>query len=340
MFHRKTLFILGAGASAEIELPMGGGLASMIERKMDIRFEMVNRPIGEGDFDLFTRLTNLYRQNSQEYQNAAWLIRDGIAFARSIDDFLDMHRDNLFVIQYGKAAIVKSILEAENRSLADYKDANGRPTFAAARFVGTWFVKLMQMLGPGIARGNVGSIFDNVSFIVFNYDRCLEFFLENALQKLYGIKENEAADIVGSLEIIHPYGLIDRAIPFGNTRGDYVVLANGIKTYTEQITDPKIKDLISERIKQADSLVFLGFAYHDQNMLLLEPAKQLPASKTIFGTAYGMSDSDVKISSRQIDSWFSGGHAQHHRDGMIQLENKQKCADLFDYYAKSFTAQR
>jgi hypothetical protein len=51
MFYRKTLFILGAGASTEIGLPLGGGLASVIASKMDVRFEMGHRPIGTGDFD-------------------------------------------------------------------------------------------------------------------------------------------------------------------------------------------------------------------------------------------------------------------------------------------------
>ncbi len=340
MFHLKTLFIVGAGASAEIDLPVGGGLAAIIERRTDVRFEMANRPIGNGDFDLFDRLTGSMRQHVLEYQNAAWLIRDGIPFARSIDDFMDMHRDNPFVVQYGKVAIVKSALEAEQQSISNFKDVNGIPTFSPARFVGTWYTKLMQMLGPGIARGNVGSIFDNVSFVVFNYDRCIEFFFENALQKVYGIGKQQAEDTLARLSIIHPYGVIDRSIPFGSTRANYIALADGIKTYTEQISDPKIKDAISEEIEAASHIIFLGFAYHDQNMFLLEPPNQLPASKYIFGTAFAMSDSDVEVSSLQIDGWFSGGHAQHYRQGMVRLENKLKSAGLFDHYAKSFTARR
>jgi hypothetical protein len=134
--------------------------------------------------------------------------------------------------------------------------------------------------------------------------------------------------------------VIDKNVRYGSRQANYAALADGIKTYTEQIGDSKIVDAISEKVEQAQTIVFLGFAYHDQNMLLLQPPKQLPASKNIFGTAYGMSDSDVKITSLQIDGWFSGGHVQYAREGMIQLENKQKCAALFDYYAKSFTARR
>jgi hypothetical protein len=63
MFKRKTLFIVGAGASAEFGLPVGSGLAAKIAHMMDVRFEFGYRPIGEGDMDLYEQLTNGRRQN-------------------------------------------------------------------------------------------------------------------------------------------------------------------------------------------------------------------------------------------------------------------------------------
>jgi hypothetical protein len=338
MFHRRTLFILGAGASAEIGLPLGGGLASVIARKMDVRFETGNQT-GTGDFDLYTRICTADPQDTSVYQKAAWLIRDGIHFARSIDDFLDMHRANPFVVKYGKVAIVKSVLEAENQSIMDYRDANGIPTFSPARFAGTWYTKLMQMLGPGIPREDVKDIFNRVSFVVFNYDRCLEFFLPNALQRLYGIREIEAIEICRSLDIIHPYGVIDTSVQYGSNQANYFALADGIKTYTEQISDPKITDAISDRVEKSEVIVFLGFAYHDQNMRLLEPVHKFPRRKPIYGTAFGMSDSDVGIISNQIEDWTSLEPVLIPKPKIALIENKLKCAELFDYYAKSFAAK-
>ena len=116
MFKRQTLFILGAGASEEVGLPLGAGLAERIRNKMDIRFEGDNRPVGAGDHDLFGRLTQSMQKEATEYQDAAWLIRDGISLSQSIDDFLDLHRTNKYVNLYGKAAIVKTVLEAERIS--------------------------------------------------------------------------------------------------------------------------------------------------------------------------------------------------------------------------------
>jgi hypothetical protein len=74
MFHRKTLFIIGAGASRELGLPIGAKLAELIQEKMDIRFEAGYRPVGSGDLDLYNNITQERRVEGRELQHAAWLI--------------------------------------------------------------------------------------------------------------------------------------------------------------------------------------------------------------------------------------------------------------------------
>jgi hypothetical protein len=126
MFHRKTLFIIGAGASRELGLPIGAKLAELIQEKMDIRFEAGYRPVGSGDLDLYNNITQERRVEGRELQHAAWLIRDGIGLTRSIDDFIDTHRDNQFIVRYGKAAIVRTILESERESKLYFKPVEAR----------------------------------------------------------------------------------------------------------------------------------------------------------------------------------------------------------------------
>jgi hypothetical protein len=298
MFKKKTVFVVGAGASAELDLPPGSILAN-------------------------------------ELQQAAWLIRDGILLSRSIDDFLDLHRNNSHVKFYGKAAIVQCILEAERGSNL-YYDRNQDIEFKPAKLSDTWLLKFMQMLTPGIPKENARQIFDNVAFIVFNYDRCVEMFLLNALRTVYGMHEEETRSIVHDLNIIHPYGVIDGSVPFGATRANWAQLANGIKTYTEQIGAADVMTNIRAAIDGAEHIVFLGFAYHDQNMTLLKPSKNFDNYKSIYGTAFGMSDSDVRVTIAQINSWFEP-KARPQPQGMINIENRLKSAELFDYYAKSLT---
>jgi hypothetical protein len=336
VFKRRTLFILGAGASAEVGLPVGKPLANIIGKKMDILFERLHIPVGEGDMDLFNNITNQMRGEVQEFQRAGWAIRDGIGFAQSIDDFLDQHRNDPHVNEYGKAAIVRTILEAERRSALYFGGDSGIETFKAERFADTWLVKFMYMLGRGIPRENVRQIFDNVAFIVFNYDRCIEFFLRNALRQLYSVSDQDAQSIVDDLTIIHPYGTIPAEVPFGHSRTNYIKLARDIKTYTDQLANADLKTQLVEEISRAQCIIFLGFAYHTQNIELLQPPYGMGA-KRIYGTAYGMSKSDVQVTTHQLAALFSPDVDSAGRLGLIKLENALTAASLFDYYAKSLT---
>jgi hypothetical protein len=181
MFTRRTLIICGAGTSFEAGLPLGVDLARRIVEITDVRFGRGGtEPIGGGDFDLYENIKQAVPLKTNEHQQAAWLIRDGLGFAQSIDDFLDQHRTNERVNFYGKAALVKTILEAEAKSNL-YVDLRTAQRFNADQVRGTWFVKFMYMLGRGVPKENVREIFDNVAFIVFNYDRCIEHFLFHAL---------------------------------------------------------------------------------------------------------------------------------------------------------------
>jgi hypothetical protein len=340
MFKHKTLFIVGAGASAELDLPVGQQLADKIRTMMDVRFERGFEPVGEGDHNLYSHLGHAYPNHRAQLHQAAWRIRDGLGLvAQSIDDFLDQHRTDELVNLYGKAAIVQAIAEAERGSKLAFDMAKGEDTFDDKQLNDTWLRRFMHMLCRGLPRENVRQVFRNTSFIVFNYDRCIEHYLIHALKRGYSLDRGVAAEIVADLNIIHPYGSIGdlRHVPFGATRLNCASLAQDIKTYTEQAgTD--LRPTLFEMIDEADHVVFLGFAYYDQNMALLAPMEEL-SRKHVFGTAYGMSDADVRVVVQQLLQWFRlDARGARHPPDWINIENKLKCAGLFDYYAKSLTA--
>jgi hypothetical protein len=235
---------------------------------------------------------------------------------------------------YGKAAIVKSILEAERGSKL-FVNEQLEKSFDPDRFADTWLVKLMYMLGRRIAREDVRQIFDRVSFIVFNYDRCIEHFLFHELKAVYGISDREAQSILDDLHITHPYGVVSDSIPFGLTRANYRDLAQGIKTYTEQAADADAVNEIAIEIARAECIVFLGFAYHSQNMLMLRPPDQIQ-HKPVYGSAFKMSDADVEVVSHNLTSFFTPNVSKGQRKQLIKLENMTS-ADLFDHYAKSLS---
>jgi hypothetical protein len=330
MFNRQTLFIVGAGASAEVDFPVGTQLARNIGAKMDIRFERGFDFVGSGDHNLYTHITHSRHQEAAQFQPAALRIRDGIPFAQSIDDFLDQHRNDPYVNLYGKAAIVQAVVEAERGSKLYFNRHEGVETFDAEPLADTWFVKFMYMLCRGVPREKVAEIFDRVSFIVFNYDRCIEHFLVNALQRAYSLRYHNAVAIVNGLHIIHPYGDVGNLahVPFGATRINCVALAEGIKTYTEQAIVTDITTSLEEEVHRAECIVFLGFAYHSQNMQMLRVSTR--SDKVVYGTAFGMSDSDVTEVQSLIDRAFAS-------PGQTHIENNLRCSGLFDYYARSLT---
>jgi hypothetical protein len=164
----------------------------------------------------------------------------------------------------------------------------------------------------------------------------IEYFLLHALQRLYNMGENEAASIVDDLSIIHPYGSVGslQEVPFGTTRTNYVTLAKGIRTYTEQVGDTA--NAIAVEMDRAQCIVFLGFAYHSQNLQIIRP-EEGKTMVPIYGTAYKMSSSDVDVVCRRLEGFFLTAESGQDRASQIKLENKMTCADLFDNYARSLT---
>jgi hypothetical protein len=194
------------------------------------------------------------------------------------------------------------------------------------------------MLGARVNVSNARQIFDNVAFVIFNYDRCLEHFLVNALQLVYGMGQNEAAATLLDCHIIHPYGVIadlpfeGTGIPFGaDDKYEYDCFppSDGVKIFTEQIAAGEMLQQLHAELIQAEQIVFLGFGYLDENITLLRPAKKMNL-KPVFGTAAGMSESSIDAIKYKLAQFFSGGL---HGILPAMLVSDHRCAKFFDHYA-------
>jgi hypothetical protein len=363
MFNRKTLFIIGAGAGADVSLPVGRALALDIAKRTKVNVAHFGGRLEKGTADEDLALSFFEKANGKErdYFAAFELIRKGILLSNSIDDFLNIHEGSPEVVAVGKAAIVRSILHAESESDLFVSPTNANNTLDLQKIYKSWFVKFMQVLGPGRKAPDVERVLDDVSFINFNYDRCLEHFFMHALHLLYGIPKQEATDIVGRAPIIHPYGWVGPLdkVPFGGNqhgRHDYLELSKRIKTYTEQVEEEATVSSMQKAIREAECVVFLGFAYHKQNMRLLFQYHEPPTeTKPVFATALGMSDADKEEVSDRLKGLFPEIDEEDDEKepgffGMttprlpalkmnyhIHIENKLNCAELFDYYAKSLS---
>jgi hypothetical protein len=62
MFKRRTLFIVGAGASNEFGLPLGSKLAAAIREKLDVSFDSMGFQLGGGDRELWGQVHRAFAQ--------------------------------------------------------------------------------------------------------------------------------------------------------------------------------------------------------------------------------------------------------------------------------------
>jgi hypothetical protein len=171
MLRNETVFIVGAGASKEFGFPIGTELAIRISEKLNVLFDEWGQRIIAGDAQLFQNVSR--GRDARATQRAAWLIRDGIILASSIDDFLDIHRHDEEVIRYGKAAIAKCILEAERGSKLFFEHSRSQTSINFKNVADTWLVKLMRLLGRNLPKADRRKIFEKCTFVVFNYDRAV-----------------------------------------------------------------------------------------------------------------------------------------------------------------------
>jgi hypothetical protein len=352
----KSVFVIGAGASSEIGLPSGRKFIDVISEKLN--FQLHGRSLAPhlGDQDIMDVIQSGYAPDMQalrSYIDAAQRIRSGLTFARSIDSFIDVHRNDPKIQLLGKLASVKTILEQE-KSSALYRGLPEKDFQRLPDLNESWFVNLARGLNDGVRREEIDRIFEKVSFIVFNYDRCVEYFLHTMLQQHYGIDAAAARSVMATSAILHPYGKIadlpwqgSKGIPFGfpANRANLIMMSSNIKTYTEQIEDEGALEAIKSEIAGAETIVFMGFSYLDLNLDLIDPGREC-AAQYIFGTAFGVSESDLerikeqlrKIVKRDLRLAVTKGGAISVGPERLYVRRDLKCAKILDEYSRDLFA--
>jgi hypothetical protein len=342
----KTVFIIGAGASKEANLPTGYELKGRISSLLDMRFDFGRQQQGDALIyqALLTHVQDMpggIKQDVGSYIEEAQHIVDALPLAISIDNLIDSQRGNEKFALCGKLAIVRSILEAERNSHLFFERVNIFRNIDFAALEKTWYVPFFQIITENCCRNDLEKRFNSIALIIFNYDRCLEHFLYYALQHYCHISDNEAAKIIGNISIYHPYGSVGLLPWFGqsDTMGfgaepnsnQLLKLTSKIKTFTEG-TDPKSSDIadIREHMRSAVKLAFIGFAFHKLNLQLISPIKY----KKVYGpkcyaTTYGISDGDKEVISDHIDNMYK-----------IKIDKKlvsSTCNDFFYEFWRSLS---
>lgn len=308
--RRKTVFVLGAGSSCEVDLPDGNELKNRIADVLRVRVE--HGSITRGDDLVLSAIRAKTDERGSRDVNpllgAARVIVENMPHQASIDNFVDM-RDDPDIEFLAKVAIARCILKAERTSkLANQKSDHANMEKAPD----TWLGKFSQLLMTGSRLQTIRERLRNVGFVIFNYDRCFEHYMHAAFTRTYGVDATEAASLVSEIEIYHPYGHVGylpwqtngtapwqqleagaRRTRFGDELDhgkELIHVASGIRTFTEERT-LKAAQLghLRAMINNASQLVFLGFGFYEQNMRLLFDTGGPLRDTRVFATLFNMS---------------------------------------------------
>ena len=327
---------------------MGAELKSHIAKALDIRYEFGHRKISGSDLiDQAFRIIVSKQQggngNINPHLHASHMIRGAMPQAASIDNYIEAHNDNPLIAECGKLAIAQCILHSESRSQLYVDRRNGRSKPRFGDLEDTWFNGFFQTIAEGCTKQEIARRFEQISIVTFNYDRCIETYLHFALQNYYGMSVQEATSTMKHLEILHPYGYLGPLewsqqspnLEFGAecSSNTLIEMAERLQTFSES-TNESISDIsrIRSVVRSTQKLAFLGFSFNQQNMDLLFPGGGVePVETKCFGTAYGLSNSDVETISEQLN--LVAGISPNR----IRLEQELTCAKLFKEYGRALS---
>jgi hypothetical protein len=346
VFRAKTVFVIGAGASVEVSLPVGAQLLKQIANLTHITFDY-NRQ-ASGDRVIVEALKIILNEGSsvdklRAHLHAGWQLGESAKQAISIDNVIDALEDPEIEL-IGKLGIARAILNAEAASPM-FQTAERHPqSLQLSNFDNTWYSSSTKLLTENVRKSRIDRIFENVEFINFNYDRCLEHYLPLSLGNYYGIPPEAIQEVMQSLVVHRPYGIVGRLpwqhgsgpkVGFGKCSPSLLAdVAQQIRTFTERVSEGGELSEIKSTIADADRIVFLGFAFHRQNVELL--SQKVSYNTELFGTAFGVSRSDCSVIEDEISNAF--GIKGLVDDKRIVLANLT-CNDFFNEHWRSLTAE-
>ncbi|MDD4876825.1 MAG: hypothetical protein PHQ86_06845 [Dehalococcoidales bacterium] len=257
MITIPTRIVLGAGASASYDYPLGNRLLKIIDLKLA-------RPNGN-----WIPILKKCGINTDEIEK----FRYGLFHAQpfSVGSFLESRPE---FITIGKLVIALSLIPYEKHDGLFSFDAreNGCYQYIFNRMIsGCPFADFRK---------------NEIAFITFNYDRSLEYYLHTALTEKYGETAEETAAVLNKIPIIHVHGSLGKLTwqisgidefsrpyrPRNESNND-----KEIQSAAEQIiiisegkdTSAEFQEA-SNLLKSGERIYFLGFGYNDTNLRRLK----------------------------------------------------------------------
>ena len=257
MITTPIVFVLGAGASADFEFPIGLSLLRNV-----VKYRVMH-------------------PGSTHMRELGWSEGDLSAFCNALDRSADTSIDAFLekrpeFMELGKACMAVELIGCE-RTERLFRDFDQKTNWLKYLF--------RRMQGPSFE----GFAENAVSFVTFNYDRVLEHFLFVALQNSWGKSAEDVADILNQIPIVHLHGQLGflpwqpnhrgRVRPFEPTIDiqSVHIAAQGIKVVHEGVEDRKEQfDQAKKLIGDATRVYFLGVGTANVNLERIGVADFVP----------------------------------------------------------------
>jgi hypothetical protein len=242
MLTRKTVLVLGAGASKPFNFPTGIELSQRI-------VELLGPTSGAY---ILQEMCGIPLEDTERFRSA--FHHSG---KNSVDAFLE-HRPEFMKI--GKAATACALIPFEQEDVI-------------FRYYDNWLRTIYNNLNTSFEEFGQNKI----SFLTFNYDRIVEHFFYTSLKNTYGKSDAECFAALEQIPIIHLHGRLgalpwqkDKTRPF-EPKVDPHALAvsmDELKIIHEDISDGRDADFEKAKalLKAADQILFMGFGYNKTNM--------------------------------------------------------------------------
>jgi hypothetical protein len=285
MIEKRTVFVLGAGASMPYGFPSGAELRDLIYQEALLQGSELQNTL-HLEFGIGPSGTAAF----------------GTAFRRSmqpsIDAFLGKRPD---MADVGKLAIAYAICR---RELPDTVFDGGRGD--------DWYLELWRAMTHDIH--DPARLKDNaVRFVTFNYDRSLEQLMHEGTKNSYGLSDEGAAMSWSAIPIVHVYGAVGafglatsgewRAYTHATSGDALRIAAAGIRVVPEARHDDEAFRTAHEWLLWAEQICFLGFGFDPLNVerLAINPLMEGLAEKAlsvrlprVYASVFGLTPREIE----------------------------------------------
>ena len=294
MIKNNTVFIIGAGATKPYGYPTGLELRKYLCQD----YKSISYDIKNTDSSILQEKINYF---SDSFYNS---------LIPSIDQYLSLCKDDNVIQEIGKIGILYYILRSEK--LSSY--AEGMVDYETHDWLTYLYRRMVSEFKTSSDYINFKD--NNVSFIIFNYDRMVEFVLSNSFYYSFNTDRVKNFDLLGDefyklfpFKFVHVYGKIaslQYEKPLDSNyydfkkidNNDFAVLTrlkDNIRTIydDDRVVKEDIK-IAKGIIKKADRIFILGFGYANENLSILDLPNLLNSNQRVYGTAYNLTESEIR----------------------------------------------